>query len=1588
MPHQPEQMEWIVFVWGWLVVNTRCISLNNRISSPKNQSKYVTESDSIALAPFLDLLNHTSLAKVSAIYDGLANEFYIQTDVPYKKGKEVFINYGPHENAFLLAEYGFVDIHNPFLFIQLDKYVLKWLKTNQHGPILEGFEVDIDGLVIASERTTDASKRRYSLHSMVMSAAVNTLRTKGLWLDYTLEAGEPSQRLIQALRLLLGLSWSINSINKHDLQDTKTVHRKAILHYTAWTKCQTGQASSISEFDESLVEQFIGQACQSYQKEAIGCLEVGRLTSCGVSSKRHVIQELELVNALGGHGGCVNALCWSEDGSMLVSGSDDTNVCLWDMKGEPQLVHVIHTGHEMNIFSVKLLPQPNDHILVTCSRDKEIRVFDLNKMIDNLGSITIRPHTLLSGIGYQQEESNVQVLDGNRFILRVCRCHTSSVKRIATIPDSPYEFLSCGNDGRVIHHDIRENHHCFKENTETRLFKNTIVNYGKHRIDFNSISVNKFRPHLFAIGGSARYIFLHDCRMINSNAGEDETKTSCIARFQPQNPINRYDDGDDDVPAHMPSDISVTGVKFSSSNSHDLLGSWSFDYVYLFDINDCSPARMNSGIKFTNTTLSNNTDTAVSDTQGSWRKRPESSKLDIKNMKTSSNDSVEDHLRSMSGSTSASSASPEKNTNIRRVRQRVGPLLETSGSGRDSGRGSHSVSVHLSGSDTNSPEDPDGPDSEERSMIDGLMALDTAQKNTLSFYHHMAAGAFRAGKYKDAIDHISCAMRQVSDGSSHDLPSNEATRGSADDQSSRRPKSFAERKQEGAVKRLDSMRYLRSIQYTNRATLYLYRILSEWLYLSIPVPFRPSAPASDILGSKPDPSEYGLPSSSLDSDSSDFLLDSCPGTPPRSMLASIRRDTEISLRLNPQNLRSIIINIIADWIECYSTLIQALKRLTDIVVSLNGSEDREDYNIQLSNFECDYGDANQYIASISCDTQEILNFWFEAGSNGNQDPESLASLLSQALKDNPPQKTDNKQDLANGDATSSKASPQNDKDKNHQDDCPDALPKELHDALSTLIDTVNNTSSCIEKIVRREISRSDPPEVWSNQDVLPKTDIERKIVLLKETIRQGFFAAMEPHVPLEAQSSRVDKLISSCFLATLSPDFNDDDGSDNHFKNLLSLGSLVKKGFDGTAWSELVKWEEPPGLVSLQSLDITLGLGAAGQDDDEDEESFDGSEEDEGWDAEDSSDPIEGICLRTNDNDDDDPRIDMLVHDILQHMEHHGWSDDQSDDTDNVWLDSPDTYEYYRDDMSDIDDDSIDSEAERRTYRNLTSVRDFLASPSRCEEDTPIYHEKLHYSGHSNAQTIKDVNFFGPNDEYVVSGSDDGNWFTWKKSTGEIVQVLQGDHQVVNVIEPCPFYTMLAVSGIDSTIQIFSVSASGPHASHIRRLTRSRHGDDSDDSRYSTFSDPITSNSDSDSGSDQFGSYGAGNALDSIENGYADDPSNLFSREHRRVSRRRPNARHRRNRHRHLSSSYPSQSTSRMDSLGTILSMNTTMRLQSVNDMRVTHGLMDIFNRSTMPGLPVPANIINYSVFNLPVIGFGQFSDDEFDSESPSLYDD
>lgn len=125
-------------------------------------------------------------------------------------------------------------------------------------------------------------------------------------------------------------------------------------------------------------------------------------------------------------------------------------------------------------------------------------------------------------------------------------------------------------------------------------------------------------------------------------------------------------------------------------------------------------------------------------------------------------------------------------------------------------------------------------------------------------------------------------------------------------------------------------------------------------------------------------------------------------------------------------------------------------------------------------------------------------------------------------------------------------------------------------------------------------------------------------------------------------------------------------------------------------------------------------------------------------------------------------------------------SDDEDDDDE--WQEN----DSEADDDDDEDTDSDDSDSDdsgpgrlfiRRGGFSRSGRRERVESHVPCSSQTNVYR------GHCNVKTVKDVNYLGLDDEYVVSGSDAGHVFIWDRKTTDLVNLLEGDSEVVNVVQ-------------------------------------------------------------------------------------------------------------------------------------------------------------------------------------------------------------
>ncbi|KAF9426149.1 SET domain-containing protein 4, partial [Podila epigama] len=195
------------YEWAWLVVNTRCIYLD---------AKKQVAADNIALAPMLDFLNHTHDAKTEGRFCTKTRSYQIKTLLPYKKGEQVFINYGPHDNCFILVEYGFVTPENPYNYVTVDN--------------------DFLDLTVPGESSV---ARRSKLELLDMA---------GYYGDYVLHRNEVSFRLLVGLRLLL--------IQPFNQLSATTQHAIA-----QWHSIINGEADQISDENERLVPVYLERLC-------------------------------------------------------------------------------------------------------------------------------------------------------------------------------------------------------------------------------------------------------------------------------------------------------------------------------------------------------------------------------------------------------------------------------------------------------------------------------------------------------------------------------------------------------------------------------------------------------------------------------------------------------------------------------------------------------------------------------------------------------------------------------------------------------------------------------------------------------------------------------------------------------------------------------------------------------------------------------------------------------------------------------------------------------------------------------------------------------------------------------------------------------------------------------------------------------------------------------------------------------------------------------------------------------------------------------------------------------------------------------
>ena len=227
-------------------------------------------------------------------------------------------------------------------------------------------------------------------------------------------------------------------------------------------------------------------------------------------SDRRLIADLDIVNELDGHSGCVNALSWSSSGNLLASGSDDQHLNIHtyqpqDVTSQFKLSTTVATGHTQNIFSVKFMPHHNDRTVISAAGDGEVRIFDL----EYAGQT--REASAASSIATEgRRRGRNNVYNGVKYLgdgdtdCRVYRSHGDRVKRIVT-ESSPHLFLTCSEDGEVRQWDLRQPSSAYPQPKGGRYGTGQdsavpppLISYKRYNLDLNTISCSPSQPHYIA----------------------------------------------------------------------------------------------------------------------------------------------------------------------------------------------------------------------------------------------------------------------------------------------------------------------------------------------------------------------------------------------------------------------------------------------------------------------------------------------------------------------------------------------------------------------------------------------------------------------------------------------------------------------------------------------------------------------------------------------------------------------------------------------------------------------------------------------------------------------------------------------------------------------------------------------------------------------------------------------------------------------------------------------------------------------------------------------------------------------------------
>ncbi|KAK9842230.1 hypothetical protein WJX81_001681 [Elliptochloris bilobata] len=263
-----------------------------------------------------------------------------------------------------------------------------------------------------------------------------------------------------------------------------------------------------------------------------------------------LVARLAQTAELPGHSGAVTAASWAEAGELLVTGSEDCRLKVWNLQRLHTAKHgvecTVESGHTSGIYCVRFLPQCSNSQIISCASDRQVRVTDLQRKCQ-------RPFTLKGRV------RTLEILDRNHFM---AGSEDGTVRQF-DLREAPRE------GGRDDPHDAAVIADQRRERTGQM----------RGKVGVSSMVVDPQRPHLFITGGSDPLVRLYDRRMAGGAGSSAATawRAPLVAGY---------------VPTHLKaallrprpfgfSSVTVTGVAFCHGGDQ-LVASYHSEQIYTF----------------------------------------------------------------------------------------------------------------------------------------------------------------------------------------------------------------------------------------------------------------------------------------------------------------------------------------------------------------------------------------------------------------------------------------------------------------------------------------------------------------------------------------------------------------------------------------------------------------------------------------------------------------------------------------------------------------------------------------------------------------------------------------------------------------------------------------------------------------------------------------------------------------------------------------------------------------------------------------------------------------------------------------------